>query len=406
MQPSPSARAPLAGVRVTEIASFVAAPAAGALLADLGAEVIKVEVEGGETLRHSRPKLLGWKSDFGEAPQFHMDNRGKRSLVLDLRRDEARGALQRVIDGSDVVLTNMLPGRLAKYGLDAESLRAQRPELIVAGLTGYGREGDEADTPSFDYAAYWARTGLMDLMREPDAPPAWLRPGVGDHAAALALSTGILSALRMRDAGAGGQVVDVNLLHVGFYVQGNDAAPTLTTGDGPVPHDRRRPRNPLWNHYPTADERWLFLVMIESDRYWPALCTALGREELRTDERFHDARARYRQSAELSEILSACFQDRTLAEWEAHLAGHPLIWAPVRTLAEAIRDPQAATNGVFAELEHPRAGPFGTVTAPLRLSAHPTPGTALAPELGADGEAILREAGLSEEEIQSALGAR
>ena len=122
------------------------------------------------------------------------------------------------------VLTNMLPRRLAKNRLDPDTLRRARPELIVAAVSGYGPEGDEANTPAFDYAAYWARTGLMDLMREPDAPPAWQRPGVGDHAAALALVTGILSALRVRDAGGGGQVVDVNLMHIGFYVQGNDAA--------------------------------------------------------------------------------------------------------------------------------------------------------------------------------------
>lgn len=395
--------APLHGIRVTEIASFVAAPAAGALLADLGADVIKVEIPGGETLRHSRPKLLGWKSDFQEAPQFHMDNRGKKSLVLDLRRAAARTALERVIDRSDVVLTNLLPGRREKYGLDAATLRAARPDLIVAALTGYGPEGPEADTPSFDYAAYWARTGLMDLMREPDAPPAWLRPGVGDHAAALALTTGILAALRTRDAGGGGQEVDVDLLHTGLYIQGNDAAPTATTGQNPPPHDRRAPRNPLWNHYPTADGRWLFLVMIESDRYWPALCDALGRGDLVDDERFVDARARYRHRTELAELLAGLFAGRTLADWETHLAGRPLIWAPVRTLEEAMRDPQAERNGAFAELTHPEAGRFATVTAPLSLSAHPMPGTELAPALGADGEALLREAGLDDDAIREAL---
>ncbi len=400
----PSSRAPLAGIRVLELASFVAAPAAGALLADLGAEVIKVEVPGGETMRHSRPKLLGWRSDFPETPQFHMDNRGKRSLVLDLRRREARTALLRVLEGCDVMLTNMLPARLARYGLDPERLRREQPALIVATLSGYGRKGEEANAPSFDYAAYWARTGFMDLMRDPAAPPAWLRPGVGDHAAALALSTGILAALRSRDLSGEGQVVDVNLLHIGFYIQGNDVSPSLTTRQGPQPHDRLRPRNPLWNHYPTADGRWLFLVMIESDRYWPALCAALGRPELEGDPRFVDARARYRRSAELVAILDEVFRGQSLEAWERILAGQPLIWAPVRTLEEAIHDPQARANGVFAEPEHPVAGRFGTVAPPLRLSGYPMPGDALAPELGADSLAVLREAGLDEESARAALG--
>ncbi|MDP6540573.1 MAG: CoA transferase [Planctomycetota bacterium] len=395
--------APLAGIKVVEIASFVAAPAGGALLADLGAEVIKVEVAGGETLRHARPGVLGWKSDFSESPHFHMDNRGKRSLVLDIQEPTAREALLRVIDGADVVLTNMLPGRLLKYGLDPDLLRSTRPRLIVATLTGYGRQGDEADTPAFDYAAFWARTGLMDLLRDPESTPAFLRPGLGDHAAALALVTGILSALRVRDAGGEGQVVDVNLMHIGFYMQGNDAAPTLTVREDPPPHDRRRPRNPLWNQYPTKDGRWLFLVMIESQRYWPALCRALGKPELLEDERFEDAIPRYRHREELTAILEDVFLTRSLAGWEAQLAGQPLIWAPVRTLEEATHDPQAHANGVFAELEHPEAGPFGSVTAPLTLSAHAMPGDRLGPELGADSTEVLREAGLEEEEIAAAL---
>ena len=227
--------APLDGIRVVEIASFVAAPAAGALLADLGAEVVKVEVPEGEVYRNTRPRMLGYKSDFDAAPHFQMDNRGKRSLGLDLGRPAAREALERVIAVADVVLTNMLPTRLAKYGLDAETLRARRPELIVARLSGYGPDGDEADRPAFDYSAFWARTGLMHQLREPDAPPAWLRPGVGDHSASLALTSGILAALRMRDRDGQGQVIDVSLQHIGFYIEGNDATMTLVTGQSPAP---------------------------------------------------------------------------------------------------------------------------------------------------------------------------
>jgi crotonobetainyl-CoA:carnitine CoA-transferase CaiB-like acyl-CoA transferase len=182
--------APLEGVRVVEVASFVAAPAAGALLADLGAEVIKVEIPAGEIYRHSIPRRMGYQSEFPEAPQFQMDNRGKRSLALDLGRPAARSALDRVLDRADVLLTNLLPSRLVRYALDSASLRRERPALVVANLTGYGTEGPEADRPGFDYAAYWARTGFMDQLREPDAPPAFLRGGVGDHAASLALCTG------------------------------------------------------------------------------------------------------------------------------------------------------------------------------------------------------------------------
>jgi crotonobetainyl-CoA:carnitine CoA-transferase CaiB-like acyl-CoA transferase len=395
--------APLADIRIVEIASYVAVPAAGALLADLGAEVIKIEVPHGEVYRHSTPRRIGYPSDLEEAPHFHMDNRGKRSLPLDLTRPAAREALLRVIDGSDVVVTNVLPERLQRFGLDAATLRARRPRLVFASLSGYGPEGPEANTPAFDYTAYWARSGMMDAMREPDAPPAFLRPGVGDHAASLGLVSGILAALRSRDRDGEGQEVDINLLHMAFYIQGNDAAVTLTTGHETPRDDRRKPRNPLWNHYRTADDRWLFLVMIESDRYWPILCQALEIEALREDPRFDGAIPRYRNSEELTALLQQVFEKRSLAEWEGILADHRLIWAPARTLAEASRDPQARAMGMFSEVTHPSAGTLRTVAPPIRLSAHPMPGERCGPPLGADAEAVLGEAGLSPEQIRAAL---
>jgi len=361
--------------------------------------VIKVEIPEGEVYRHSIPRRLGYKSEFPEAPQFQMDNRGKRSLALDLNRPAARRALDRVLDGADVLLTNLLPQRLTRYALDAAALRRDRPALVVANLTGYGTEGAEADRPGFDYAAYWARTGLMDQMREPDAPPAFLRSGVGDHAAAMALTTGILAALRVRDRTGAGQTVGVSLLHVGFYILGNDAALALATGQEPPRHDRSRARNPLWNHYRTADDRWVFLVMIESQRYWADFCDAIGRPELCADPRFDGVIVRYRNTEALCAILAEHFATRTLAEWEAALDAKRLIWAPVRTLSEALRDEQARTTGVFTRVDHPVAGAYETVTAPVRLSAHATVGARPAPALNADGEAVLAAAGLTPEEI-------
>jgi len=397
--------APLKGIRIVELASFVAAPAAGALLADLGAEVVKVEVPDGEVYRHSTPRRLGYgRSEFPEAPHFQMDNRGKRSLTLDLARPAAREALVRVIDGADAVLTNMLPHRLERYGLDAATLRTRRPALIFASLSGYGREGPEATRPAFDYTAYWARTGFMDLMRDPEGAPAFLRPGVGDHAAALALVSGILAALRVRERTGEGQEVGVSLQHMGYYVLGNDVACALASGEPPPVHDRRRARNPLWNHYATADGRWIFLVMIESGRYWPALCEAVGRPEWQGDPRFAGPVERYRNAETLCALLAGRFAERTLAEWEAHLEGRPLIWAPVRTVAEALDDPQARATGVFTEVRHPVAGRYETVAPPVKLSAFPMAGERPAPALGHDTDAVLARAGLAPDEIAAATG--
>lgn len=398
------ASAPLAGIKVVELASFVAVPAAGALLADLGAEVIKVEVPQGEIYRHSLPGMAGIKSDFSEAPHFQMDNRGKRSLAMDLLMPGATDALRRLVDDADILLTNMLPHRLEKYGVDPATLRGARPELIVAMLSGYGSEGDEAGTPAFDYTAYWARSGFMDQMREPGATPTFQRPGIGDHAAALSLVSGILAALRMRDQNGEGQEVSVSLMHIGFYVQGNDAAMTLAAGEPPPPHDRTAPRNPLWNHYRVKDDRWIFFVMIESARYWPQTREALGLESLAEDERFADPVARYRNSKELVAILEAALAERTIEEWRPIFDKLGLIWAPANTLAEAVQDPQARANGVFQTVQHPTAGPFETVAPPVRLSAHEMTGDRPAPALGADSEAILLSVGLSPDEVKSILG--
>ena len=391
--------APLAGIKVVEVASFVAVPAAGALLADLGAEVIKVEVPWGEIFRHSSPRTSGFDHDFPAGGPFQMDNRGKRSLALDLVLPEAREALARVLATADILLTNVLPARLAKYGLDAETLRARHPELIVGRLSGFGPEGDRKDDPAFDYTAFWALSGLMDHLRDLDSPPAWMRPGVGDHSAAMALTIGIMAALRTRDAGGGGQVVDVALQQIGYYINGNDAANALITGETPPRHDRRAPRNPLWNHYRCGDERWLFLVMIDSDRYWPSFAKAVGRPELASDERFRGAVERYRNGRELVALLDELFAERALDEWAALLGAERLIWAPVRTLGEAILDENARGTGMFATVEHPEYGRFETVAPPFRMSGHALIGDAPAPLLAADTEAVLREAGVDDETI-------
>lgn len=396
--------APLEGIRVVEIAHFVAAPSGGALLADLGAEVIKVEAPQGEIYRYGRPGVFGLDSDFPESPAFQMDNRGKRSLALDLTRPEARSALQRVIDRADVVLTNMLPARLEKYGFDPETQRGKRPELIYATLTGYGSGGDEANKPSYDYAAYWARTGMMDLMREPDAIPSFQRPGIGDHAAGLSLVCGILSALRVRDQTGQGQVVDVSLFQIGLYILGNDVALGLVARQTPKRHDRTAPLNPLWNQYRTQDGRWLFLVMIEPDRYWAEFCRAIERPELLEDERFTGIIVRYKNSGDLVKILDEVFASRTLAEWEERLNAHSLIWSPAREVGEVVSDPQARAMGYFRSVQHPTAGPFETVAPPLRLSSYEMRAERPAPALGADGGDVLQEAGLSPEEIVRALG--
>lgn len=391
--------APLEGIRVIEIAHFVAAPSGGALLADLGAEVIKVEIPTGEMYRHVRPQFMGIESDFPASPGFEMDNRGKRSLTLDLTQPGSVDALARVIDTAQVVLTNMLPDRRPKYGIDAETLLARNPALVFASLTGYGMQGDEASTPSFDYAAYWARSGLMDLMHDEGTQPAFLRPGVGDHAAGISLVAGILSALRVSERTGQGQVVDVSLMGIGIYVSGCDMAVAAATRQTPPRHNRDAPSNPLWNQYRTRDDRWLFLVMVETDRYWPLVCRALGRGDLEGDERYASAEGRARHSRDLVAEFDATFAQRDLADWAAPLRENRVIWAPAQTMAEVLDDPQAKAMRFFPELQHADAGPFATVAPPFQLSRSDVLPKAPAPLLGADTREVLESAGLDKDEI-------
>ncbi len=391
---------PLDGIRVVEVAHFVAVPAAGTLLADLGAEVVKVEIPPrGEIYRRSRPRYGGYDSEFPENPAFHMDNRGKRSIALDLTRPEARDALLRIVDRADVFITNLLPRRRVRYGLDHESLLRRHPRLVVGAINGYGLGGEEADRPAFDYAAYWARTGMMDLMHDEGTPPSLQRPGVGDHAAASNLVCGILAALRLRDATGQGRYVETSLLQTGLHVLGNDVALALVTGAPVRRHDRRRPPNALWNQYPVAEGRWILLVMVEPDRYWAPLCEALERPDLLGDPRFADAFQRAEHSEALVAELERTFLERPLEAWAPRLDVAGLIWSPVRRIDEVVDDAQARSMGYFTELEHPEAGRFRSVGPPLRIEGVPLGARRAISAVDADAVALLREAGLSEAEI-------
>ncbi|MCR9097012.1 MAG: CoA transferase [bacterium] len=385
---------PLDGIRVVEVANYVAVPAAGTLLVDLGADVVKVEVPWGDFYRFATPKRNGYDSDFPLSANYQMDNRGKRSLALDLALPQSVEALEHLIARADILITNTLPGRLAKVGLDVDALRAEHPELIVARLGGFSPEGSQADDPGFDQTSFWALSGMMDQQRDPDSPPAFFRPGVGDHCAALSMTTGILAALRHRDQTGEGQIVDVNLQQVGFYIGGNDSGQALATGKPPPRHDRRAPRNPLWNHYPTSDDRWLLLVMIDSTIYWKSFCQAIGRPDLLEDDRFKDPKARFQHNRELVATLDETFRTKSLAGWTAALEGQKVIWAPAKTVLEAVSDEKTRANGVFSTIEHPEHGSFQTVAPPFRLSEHDMHGTFPAPDLNAHTREVLEEAGV------------
>jgi len=393
---------PLAGLRVVEVAHYVAVPSAGTLLADLGAEVVKIEPPRGEVYRRSRPRYAGYASEFPENPAFHMDNRGKQCLALDITRPEARHAILRLIDRADIFLTNLLPKRRRKYGFDHETLLARRPSLIVAAINGYGLGGDRADQPAFDYTAYWARTGLMDGMRDVGVPPSMQRPAVGDHAAGSNLVCAILCALRLRDADGKGRYVETSLLQTGLHVHGTDVTTALVTGEAVKRHDRTATANPLWNSYPVAGDRWLVLVMIEPDRYWERLCRALERPDLAADPRFADGFSRAEHARVLIAELEASFALRTLEVWGERLDAAGIIWAPVLRADEATLDPQVRAMGYLRTVEH-ETGPIETVGPPFQIEGLRLGAGAAASPVNRDAHRIFREVGLKDAEIDRLL---
>ncbi len=396
---------PLSGVRVVEVANYVAVPAAGTLLADMGAEVIKIELPPrGELYRRSRPAFAGYATDFPENPAFHMDNRGKRTLMLDLTRPEAREALARLVDRCEIFLTNLLPVRRERYGVDHATLLERKPNLIVGAINGYGGGGEQSDWPAFDYTAYWARTGMMDLMHDEGHEPSMMRAAMGDHAAASNLVCGILAAMRLRDADGKGRYVETSLMQTGFHILGTDVSMALVTRE-PVPrHDRTKPPNPLWNSYPVAEGRWLLLVMIDPERYWPKLCRALGREELLTDERFAEPFTRAHNSEALTSELAGTFAKKNLDEWRSVLDKAGIIWAPVNRVDEAINDPQARAMDYFYSVEHPEVGSFETVATPFRIEGERLGARTAASPVALHAREILGEAGLDASQIDDLLG--
>jgi crotonobetainyl-CoA:carnitine CoA-transferase CaiB-like acyl-CoA transferase len=376
----------------------VAVPGAAAILADWGAEVLKVEdPRRGDPLRDvAATGLLTETPPIN--PVFLLDNRGKRSVTLDLRQAEGREALERLIVTTDVFLTNFRPAVRRRLGVDYASLRRLNPGLVYCGLTGYGDKGPEADRAGFDYAAFWARTGLMGALGEPGEPPPIPRPGTGDHATALALVAGIAAALFQRQHTGLGQEVSLSLLRTGLWVNSMDIQTFRLTDSTTERVSRRNNPNPLFNTYRTADGEWIQLVIGEPDRYWKAFCEALEAPELARDERFATTSCRARWSEELIALLDPLFAQRTVCEWGERFDARDIYWARVASVRDLSRDPQALDNGAFVPVARPE-GPVEVVATPVDFSSQR--GRALGPEpqLGEHTEEILRSLDYKEAEI-------
>ena len=392
--------APLDGIRVLEIANWLAAPSAAALMADLGADVIKVEHPAGDAWRATlmRAQQPGWDPQRDVDAPFELDNRGKRGIVLSLEHAEAVAAVHRLIEQADIFITNLTAPRIARYDLSAERLLELKPDLIYVVLTGYGTRGPDAAMNAFDYSAFWSRSGIMSLIGEPDGPPIPCRPGQGDHATSLNLLAATLAALRLRDQTGEGQRVEVTLQRTGAWTIGADVSAALITRRQPQRIDRVRPGNPLFNSYETADRRWLMLVMPTPDRYWASACRALEREEWIDDPRYLSLEARAQQTADLTAQIAARIRAHPLAYWRARFNAEGLIWAPVAELPELITDPQMIETEAWATIEGAQ-GTFETLNTPFAIEGAEVGPRGPAPATGEHTYEVLQESGFSADEI-------
>ena len=382
----------LHGLNVVEMGLWVAGPAAAGVLADWGAHVVKIEPPAGDPMRAFFQLATGSKVD--RNPPFDLDNRGKRSVVLDVREPAGRDAAYRVLAGADVFVTNFRPDALARLGFDPDTLTARFPRLVYASITGYGRTGAERDRPGYDVGAFWARSGVAQTLAPEGVAPPQIRGGFGDHVTAIATVAGILAALHERTTSGRGRVVETSLLRTGAYCLGWDLGIQLAFGKIKAPVPRTEVETPLVNNYRAGCGRWFWLIGLEADRHFPGVARAIEREDLLADPRFATARERRRECRALIAELDRAFAAKPLAEWAARFDREGVWWAPVQSLAEVAADPQAAAAGAFVDVPTRDGGTQRAVASPVGFGDAALGPTRPAPALGADTDAVLREAGL------------
>jgi crotonobetainyl-CoA:carnitine CoA-transferase CaiB-like acyl-CoA transferase len=380
---------PLVGVRVVELGLWVAGPGAGGLLADWGADVIKIEPPAGDPARQFQSMLGG---DLPFNPPFELDNRGKRSIVVDLSATGGRAVADALIATADVFLTNVRLAGLERLGLDHTTLLSRHPRLIYAAITGYGMDGPERDRAAYDIAAFWARSGLVSLLTRPGEVPPFQRGGMGDHSAAMSAAAAVSAALFARSRTGQGQLVTTSLLRQGMYTIGFDLNVALRLGVPLAVAARDEMGNPAINSYRDHQGRWFWLVGLEGDRHWPDLARAVGQPAWIDDPRFATARARRRHCRELIGLLDEIFATRDREEWGAILDAHDVWWAPVQDTAEVLTDPQAWAAGGFVEV--PDGSSTATMVAsPVDFGGAPCAPRSMPPDLGEHTDEVLAEVG-------------
>ena len=387
---------PLAGTRVVELGFWVAGPAAAGIMADWGAEVVKIEPPAGDPMRGMFHSAAG--VDVPINPPFELDNRGKRSIALNLMTEEGRVIARALLERADVFVTNLRPAALQRMGLDFERVQSAHPRLVYCAVSGYGDTGPDRERPAYDIGAFWSRAAIGASLRPHDGEPPQQRGGMGDHTTAIAAVSAVCAALLARERTGKGQLVSTSLLRTGTYVLGWDVSIRLRFGKLEPPYDRFGIPNPMVNCYRSSDGRWFWLLGLQGDRHWPDVVRAIGRPELLGDERFADIRARRKNNAECVRVLDAEFNTRPMTYWQDVFDRENVWWAPVQTVDELIADPQARAAGTFVAA--PTAdGSAEMVASPADFAGTPWAPAGMPPEFGQHTEEILLELGYDWERI-------
>ena len=390
---------PLEGIKVIDLSQWGAGPASATILGDWGAEVIHVEdPEGGDPLRGMQSVGTTQVGDVNSI--FENLNRNKRSLAVDITLRQGKKIIYELVKNSDVFISNLRNKVLNRIGLDYGTLGQINPRIIYAHITGYGEKGPETERGGYDYAAYWARTGLMNSSGEAGTPPAQQGGGWGDLVTGFFLAGSISAALFVRERTGIGQEVDISLMGAGMWMGAGHIQIALDSGIDYPQISRKKAGNPLVNSYQARDNRWLLLICMQTDRYWSGFCKAIDRPDLEHDPRFNSHGKRCQNNMVLIDIIDSVLSTRSVKEWGEKFDRNGVLWGPVQNYLEVINDEQALQNDLLVAVNHPKRGAIKLVNSPIKFSKTPSSIRSAAPELGQHTEEVLLENGYTWEDIE------
>jgi crotonobetainyl-CoA:carnitine CoA-transferase CaiB-like acyl-CoA transferase len=383
------------GLKVVDLASFIAGPSAAVILSDFGADVVKVEPPAGDLWRtgHNIPPQPHAK----DAYPWHLANRNKRGMTLDLKSPAAPQVLERLVKWADVLIVNTPHPARKRLKLEYDDVAQWNPRLIYADLTGFGEKGPDASLPGFDITSYWARSGLLSMTRDAGAPPTWPVPGSGDNATAVGLYSAIVTALYRRERTGKGSNVTTSLLAEGVWSASVIIQAALCEASFFGLHDRKHPANAALNVYRASDDTW-FVLIVMPDKL-AAVANAIGRPELLTDPRFSDPAKLAQNMPELTAILDEIFGERPMSHWYEVFNGVHVTFGAVRGPPDVINDPQLQLNDIVVPLEGAGGKLTSTISSPIQVHGVAKVPAKRAPEIGEHNEEILRQLGFGANEI-------